>query len=249
MEMSSHQRNVRDPPSRSGPTTTLIPSSSSLASLSSLPRRRRRRRRRQSPRPRRHHSHQPSESCACERFLCHSTVARCPRERLWLYRRSTVLHSTSTYLPRISSSSSSRRTPFLSFNHILSCTSYPPMSISSSSSSSLPWPTQTHLVDQLGPLPPVMPPPPPHGAKRKRSAVDSRLYFTRAEIANQTEIGPSIPFSLVFPFLPFFSYVAFQLSTEAAQARCFDSDNSVYSCWPISDTVVDQNDATQFVCA
>ena len=90
MEMSSHQRNVRDPPSRSGPTTTLIPSSS-LASLSSLPRR-------QSPRPRRHHSHQPSESCACERFLCHSTVARCPRERLWLYRRSTVLHSTSTYL-------------------------------------------------------------------------------------------------------------------------------------------------------
>ncbi|KAL5501600.1 hypothetical protein ACEPAH_8860 [Sanghuangporus vaninii] len=91
---------------------------------------------------------------------------------------------------------------------------------SNSPSTSSPWPAQTQLVPQ-----PVPQMPPSHTAKRRRNPMDSRARFSRlarAEIANQTEI-------------------------QEAQDRCFDSDNSVYSCWPTNETVIDQNDATQFV--
>ncbi|KAH8114620.1 hypothetical protein DFH11DRAFT_1508774 [Phellopilus nigrolimitatus] len=70
-----------------------------------------------------------------------------------------------------------------------------------------------------------LPLPASHAAKRKRSAVERRAppsRLARATIANESQI-------------------------DQAKTTCFDTDNSVLSCWPTADTVLDQNEATQFV--
>jgi len=41
--------------------------------------------------------------------------------------------------------------------------------------------------------------------------------------------------------------IANQSEIDTAKAQCFDSDNAVYSCWPLNSTFVDQGDSTQFV--
>ncbi|KAI5122461.1 hypothetical protein M0805_008772 [Coniferiporia weirii] len=70
-----------------------------------------------------------------------------------------------------------------------------------------------------------LPPSPSPAVKRKRSVSDRHsrsVKHPRATIANQTQI-------------------------DQAKALCFDTGNAVLSCWPTSDTIVDQNEATQFV--
>lgn len=104
---------------------------------------------------------------------------------------------------------------------------------------SSPWPAQTDA--------------PTHVGKRKRIPLDTRSrppLLSRDGIANQTQIGISLEHPiepqrtpLLIPFVKLFFH-----NLDEAKQECSNTDNSVLSCWPTSDTKLTQGDNTQFVC-
>ena len=115
----------------------------------------------------------------------------------------------------------------------------------SRSSDGSPWPLQTQHVSQASSSS-------SQGLSRKKRAQQPSRYarsslHARQQIADQSGIGwHTFPISILFihssdPFsVSFFS--------DAAKARCENSDNSVISCWPTSNTRMNQGEFTQFVC-